>query len=247
MPMNKSTFHWYTRRAHRYLGIILGVQFLAWTVGGLYFSWTNIESIRGEPLRKEAPLLHGEGPWAPLSEVISGIKNRNSVDGLVSVQLIEILDKPYYQIVFQSDGKERVQLADGRSGALRPPLTRKEAIALAQSRLVRRAEIKGVAYLTQTSAHHEYREKPLPAYAVQFGAPVNTMVYVSAELGTVQSFRSTSWRVFDFLWMMHTMDYQGRDNFNNWLLRIFSLFGLVTIFSGFLLFWISSRKLNRLK
>jgi len=37
------------------------------------------------------------------------------------------------------------------------------------------------------------------------------------------------------------MDYEGRDNFANTLLRIFSIFGLVTVLSGFVLFFISSK------
>ena len=32
------------------------------------------------------------------------------------------------------------------------------------------------------------------------------------------------------------MDYKQRDNFNNWLLTAFSIFGLITIFSGLLCF-----------
>jgi len=42
--------------------------------------------------------------------------------------------------------------------------------------------------------------------------------------------------------MMHTMDYQTRDNLSNWLLRAFSIFGLLTISSGFILFFVSQRK-----
>ena len=46
-----------------------------------------------------------------------------------------------------------------------------------------------------------------------------------------------------FMWtMMHTMDYQSRNNLGNWLLRAFSVFGLVTILSGFTLFLISSKR-----
>jgi len=93
--------------------------------------------------------------------------------------------------------------------------------------------------LTSTNGHHEYREKPLPAYAVTFAKPNNVTVYVSAELGTVQSYRTNSWRAFDFLWMLHTMDYENRDNINNWVLRICSVLGLVTILSGFLLYFLT--------
>jgi uncharacterized iron-regulated membrane protein len=91
-------------------------------------------------------------------------------------------------------------------------------------------------------AHHEYRSGELPAYAISFEHPSKTTVYVATELGTVQKFRNDKWRVFDFLWMLHTMDYEGRDNFGNILLRAFSVFGLITVLSGFLLYFISSKR-----
>ena len=36
------------RKAHRFLGIFLGIQFLFWTISGLYFSWTNLDEIHGD-------------------------------------------------------------------------------------------------------------------------------------------------------------------------------------------------------
>ena len=104
-----------------------------------------------------------------------------------------------------------------------------------------KSNLKSVEYINSTNGHHEYREKPLPAFAVSFDGDVNTTVYVSAELGTVQTYRNNRWRVFDFLWMLHVMDYQNRDNINNWLLRIFSVIGLITLASGFLLFGLTQK------
>ena len=75
-----------------------------------------------------------------------------------------------------------------------------------------------------------------------FASPGNTTVYVSTELGMVQKYRNNKWRVFDFLWMLHTMDYQIRDNLGNWLLRAFSIFGLLTVASGFGLHFLSRKK-----
>jgi hypothetical protein len=37
--MTAKTNYW-IRRTHRFMGVILGVQFLLWTIGGLYFSWS---------------------------------------------------------------------------------------------------------------------------------------------------------------------------------------------------------------
>ena len=43
------------RKAHRYLGIFLGIQFLMWTISGMYFSWTDIDEIHGDQFKKEEP------------------------------------------------------------------------------------------------------------------------------------------------------------------------------------------------
>lgn len=238
--IKKAKLHRLSRKWHRYLGLLLGIQFLAWTLGGLYFSWTKIEEIRGDDIRKKNPPLTINGDFVPISSITKEIGAKENVDAIESIQMIDILGKTCYQIAYNSAGKKKTQLADAQTGTLREPLSESEAVLLAKSRLTKNAEAKSVEYLINTNGHHEYRAKPLPAYAVRFEGEVNTTVYVSSELGTVQSFRNNQWRVFDFLWMLHTMDYENRDNLNNWLLRIFSVFGLVTILSGFVLFFVSS-------
>ena len=48
--MNRKISH-KIRRAHRYLGLFLGLQFLMWTISGLYFSWTNLDEIHGDQFK----------------------------------------------------------------------------------------------------------------------------------------------------------------------------------------------------
>lgn len=126
-------------------------------------------------------------------------------------------------------------------------MSEKEAVEVAKAGFSDTANVVKVEYLTSTNGHHEYRKEPLPAFAVTFEHPSNSTVYVSTELGTIQKLRNNKWRIFDFLWMMHTMDYDSRDKFSNWLLRTFSIFGLATILSGFTLFFVSSRKFSKRK
>ena len=68
----------------------------------------------------------------------------------------------------------------------------------------------------------------------------NLKAYISIKNAKFQTVRHRDWRWFDFLWMTHTMDYEGRDDFNNTVLRIFSLLGLITVMSGFSLWFVSS-------
>jgi hypothetical protein len=71
--MTKTSFQRYIRKAHRYLGVSLGIQFLFWTLGGLYFSWTNIDEIRGENLRRKETNIDPKQVKASLADVLAGV------------------------------------------------------------------------------------------------------------------------------------------------------------------------------
>lgn len=240
----KRTWHLRIRKTHRYLGLFIGIQFLLWTLGGLYFSWSNIDSIHGDHLKRPAT-----GFTTSLSLVSPSVPcqalGEQGIDSIQSIALIDVLGQPVYQLTYRmqhGDGHAMLhtQLANAQTGALRGELTKAEATAMAQKRFAGSAEVERVDYLTTTNGHHEYREKPLPAYAVTFRQPTHATVYVASQLGTVQSIRTDPWRVFDLLWMLHTMDFEGRDDINNNLLRAFSILGLLTVVSGFALYYISS-------
>ncbi|MBX9781119.1 MAG: hypothetical protein K2X26_12300 [Chitinophagaceae bacterium] len=247
--------HYYIRRTHRWLGVILGIQFLLWTTGGLYFSWSNMDEVHGDFQKRNTPLLSSNISLVSPTMVLNTIKKVHRLDSVVSIQLIEILGKPFYQIRsisashneanHEHDIQAMNHLANAETGRLREPLTKEEAIEVVKRHFNGEPKVKSVEYLTDADKHHEYRENPLPAYAVTFEHPLKATVYVASELGTVQKFRNNKWRIFDFLWMMHTMDYKGRDNFGNILLRIFSVFGLLTVLSGFILVFSTYFKKNR--
>lgn len=251
------SFHYRIRKIHRYLGLLLGIQFLLWTAGGIYFSWSNMDEIHGDLNKNPIPAISANLDFKSPKDVIQVIESSgNKLDSITEIKLIQILGKPYYQIFSShsptsqhaNHGKATthyVQLADALTSELRAPLSKDEAIAVAKLGFKGSSKVTNVTYLEQTSSHHEYRSGPLPAYAISFDHPSKSTVFVATELGTIQKIRNDKWRIFDFLWMLHTMDYQGRDDFGNFLLRAFSIFGLFTIISGFILFYVSSFKVKK--
>jgi hypothetical protein len=243
--MTKANWQKLIRKSHRYLGVFLGIQFLFWTIGGLYFSWTNIKNIRGEDIRKEASSIKINDLSSDLKDVISQIQKSDSIHYLKAIQIADINGVPNYQITFHNGERLKTVLANVVSNEIRLPLNKDEATIIAKNSLKKESTVTSVEYLTTTNGHHEYREKPLPAFAISFEGAVNTTIYVSAELGTVQTYRNNQWRVFDFLWMLHVMDYQNRDNINNWLLRLFSAIGLITLASGFILFGLTQKSMKK--
>lgn len=155
-----------TGKTHRYLGLTIGCQFLAWTISRLYFSWNDLGKIHGDHFTKKSIESFAFNKLISIDSIPVKVN---------SLKFIDVSETAYYN-------------------------------------------------------HHE-----------------NIITYVDAKNDEFQSVRHHNWRWFDFLCMGHTMDYQGRDNFNNLLLRIFSLFGIFTVISGFLLWGVSSPILKKIK
>ena len=239
------------RRIHRWLGLFIGIQFVLWTIGGLYFSWIALEDVHGDHLLKPPGRMPAGAAVVSPATVLAAVGMREPVDSLVSLDLANVAGRPTYRISYLTSQNGRTEsrrvLADGATGALRGPVTRDEAVAIATTGFSGSAPVTAVEYLKpdDVGRHHEYREQPLPAWAVTFGDTEGATLYVPVDLGQVQRVRNNRWRVFDFLWMLHTMDYKGRDNFNNMVLRAFSVLGLITVSSGLLLFVVTSRPYRR--
>lgn len=232
------------RRIHRYLGVFIGIQFMLWTVGGLYFSWTNIDEIRGDDRRREDRASFSEREYSKPREVIAKA-SQNGVK-VVKFQMIEIGGEPHYEVATQAaNGKMETLVFNALNGMPRTQINETEARDIAIASLKNPRDVRSAVFLTEENVgpHHEYREKPLPAWAVTFDDGLT--VYISAATGQIGALRGDNWRVFDFLWMLHTMDFAARDNINNYLLRSFSLLGILTICSGFMLFLVSSRFFRR--
>ena len=220
------------RKTHRYLGLFLGIQFLFWTVSGLYFSWTNLDEIHGDQFKKtDVNYTEFSGLISP-----SMLDLKNPIKFL---ELREIDSHPYYfinnKVLYNAtDGKKKIEINE------------KEAVKIANKYIREDLKVSYVEKITETGPHHEYRERLLPAYVISYDTKDNLKAYVSTIDGRFQTVRHRNWRWFDFLWMTHTMDYEGRDDFNNKILRAFSLLGLITVMSGSLLLFVSPKTIRRI-
>ncbi|SNR14084.1 hypothetical protein [Tenacibaculum jejuense] len=163
-----------------------------------------------------------------------------------------LLDKSEHTFAFQFNEPVRKLL-----GVIKEPIKNIEGIVVHQDSLLRVKTVSKNYLLTLSNSvyaikdsltkDHEYREKPLPVYVVELEHSTNTKVYVHPQLAKITSVRNDNWRRFDFLWMLHVMDFETRDHITNWTLRIFSVLGLATILSGFYLFYLSSSTIRKLK
>ena len=221
------------RKTHRYLGLFLGIQFLFWTISGLYFSWTDIDEIHGDQFKNL------EYQPKAFKSLLSPTE-MNIAEGVQLIEMRDVNNIPHYWI-------NNSQLINAIDGKVRNGITEKEALYIAKNYMKDGLEVTSVDKIEETGKHHEYRKKLLPAYVISYKSDENIKAYVSIKDGKFQTVRHRDWRWFDFLWMSHTMDYEGRDNFNTIVLRAFSLLGLITVLSGFLLWFTSSPTIRKIK
>jgi uncharacterized iron-regulated membrane protein len=213
---------------HRWLGLIVSLQLLAWSAGGFVFSILHIESVRGE---RDV----GAPPYEPLGpDVIAALPAsartpvEQSVAAGVPVGAVTLVDRglgPRWE-VRDTDGV----FVASETGRLTPDDAERVA-----RRDFAHEPAGAVVELIETDPPIEYRAKPLPAYRVTLDHPKRPHLYVDARTGEITARRNRRWRVFDFFWMLHTMDYKERDDFNHPLLTGFSVLAMATSLSGLVL------------
>jgi hypothetical protein len=214
------------RKIHKWVGLILGIQFVLWTVSGATMALLDMEKVGGHAA---APAASASTAWPAgvSAPAISG-----PVEGLT---LRRLLDRPIYEV---RDGSG-LRLLDARNGQ---PLTIDGALAteIARSAYHHEAPVRSVTRLEK--ANLEAREHGGAMWRIDFANDDNSSSYVSAETGLPLVDRSDTWRTWDFVWMLHNMDYVNRTSFNHPLI-IFVAFGALWLsFTGFYLLFKSFRR-----
>jgi len=229
--------------AHRWIGLVISIQLLAWSVGGFIFSVLDIDSVRGSTdsrMQSMRPIGGDtlESLSLPLQQTLSGFES----DEIGSVSLLDRGLGAYWE-VSNTDGDlvARIDI----DGTITELISPQNAELLALTDFVPDAGAKSVR-LIESDPPSEYRGGPLPAYRVDIDHAKQPHVYIDATTGRIVARRNRSWRVFDFFWMLHTMDYKGRDNFNHPLLIVASTLAIATSGTGIALWgWRSVPKLRR--
>jgi len=228
----------FSRKWHRILGLVIGIQFFFWTFGGFYFAWFHIDNVRGkyEKTQHKAPNLK------KLRKAVSieSILQKSTLPSVKEIRVGMLEKTPVIRLYKNRSLVETYRASDGQKLS---PIGKKTAMRIAKADFSPKDPIEKVTLVSKKQG--EYKG-PIPAYRVDFSNSKSTHIYVHVHTGLVTARRNSIWRGFDFLWMLHILDFQNRSNFNNWLLRILSLLGLLTLLSGYVL-WALTTPLFRPK
>ena len=88
----------------------------------------------------------------------------------------------------------------------------------------------------------ETRDFALPAWRVEFADKERTTLILNAVTGEVAGAKTNTWRLWDFFWMIHIMDYTDRQSFNHPLIIIIATGCLWLALSGFIMLFSAFRR-----
>lgn len=219
-------------RFHRWLGLLIGLQVLFWTCSGLFFTSVDIHRLKAEHLVREAPatdLRAGAEGRLPLATVLAA-----APDPVRQAELVTLDGRPMWRLQPVA-ATAPVRLVDAQSGAVLSPLDEATARRIAEQDYGGGTPVTGVQLIT-AEPPIEYRG-PLPVWQVEFGEDEGLRLYVAPDTGKVVARRTTTWRVYDFLWSLHIMDYRDRENFHHPLVIAFAALAVLFTISGSVLVW----------
>ena len=93
--------------------------------------------------------------------------------------------------------------------------------------------------ISQDEPGSEYRGRDLPLYKIITTSEIleEISVYIDPFTSKIVAVRSNQWRIWDFMWGIHIMDWDERDNIDNLFLKLFSILALLSALSGIYLFF----------
>ena len=206
------------RLFHKYLSLVISIQLLLWTVSGIYFAFNKIELVRGEQY-----LIEQKVSKLNLKEVESSFSGKN-------VNFVRRLDEWIIKVEtdsgFSYTDLQGQNLDELNSEEVREVVRLSTNLTPLMAQRIDKPEIRA-----------EFRGRNLPIFKVATSTTDNINVYVDAFTGEVTAIRSDSWRIWDFLWGAHIIDYSERENINNFLIKILSILALLSSLSGIVLFF----------
>jgi hypothetical protein len=203
------------RRIHKWIGLILGLQFAIWTVSGATMALLDMKTVAGgkAPAAAVIPALPlGSTAWPQVRRSLGG-------QPITGVAVRPLLNRQVFEVATRA-GVRLFDARDGRPVRVDGLLARK----VAEAGYVGRGKVASVAPLRELEL--AVRAHKLPVWRVDFADEANSSFYVSGATGKLLERRNDTWRIWDFVWMLHNMDYVNRTSFNHPLIVVLA-FGII--------------------
>ncbi len=201
------------RRIHKWVGLILGLQFILWALSGSMMALLDADAVGGH----DGPAMH------VMPVAAQGLIDPTTILGgrpVAGLALRDLAGRAVYEVTDPTG----TRLIDARTGQL---LTVDRPLAAAVATHGVTKQVQRVSFLDRPNL--EARDHFGPMWRVDFHDPEHSSAYISATTGRHLVTRGDTWRTWDVFWMLHNMDYVNRSSFNHPLI----------VFVAFWVLWLS--------
>lgn len=213
------------RKIHRWLGLLLGIQILLWFTSGFLMSFMPIDEVRGDHLLQQNKTTPIDVSAIDLTRIEQQLD-----EPLVGVEIKSWLNQTVL-VVQTANGSHRF----GHNNQKLAGLNEAQIEQIISTQLKPGLSIAAIRRLDEVPA--EVRGRAAPIWQVQLNGAEQANIYISEQTGEIVAKRTDRWRLFDFMWMLHIMDYDERSDFNHPLLYLTALSALLFTLSGFVLLY----------
>ena len=208
---------------HIWLGWLVGAPILMWTVTGLIMVVKPIEEVRGNHLRTEVE----ERMLPPDTDIAIRLPD-GSGKAVKSVATAMQGDRAITTLTYADGAIDRF----AEDGTQLAPVTDVEARLIVAERIVGGDRVVSVTRFDAADVPFDFRR---PVDVWQVALEDGTHVYVGRHTGAIESVRTRWWRVFDFVWGLHIMDLQTREDTSHPILILFAILGVLGSLLGCIL------------
>lgn len=216
------------RTLHKWFGLVLGLQFLIWSLSGAVMALIDHHKVSGEHVVLPVARLTSSPAPAPLATVHAAVGSP-----IVKLELKPLFDRWVYQ-ASTVNGVRLLEAETARPFAVDAAL----AHTLATARYAGAASVESVELVEEVT--YETRKLARPVWRVAYADAEHTALFVSRATGEVLGAKTDASRLWDIAWMFHIMDYTARESFNHPLIVTvatgvawLALSGLILLFRSF--------------
>lgn len=210
-------------RWHIWLGWIVGVPLLLWTLSGVVMVLKPIEEVRGDQLRMEHAHV-----------AIGGRLQQTNLIDAGDVVLLRTFVQRGRLITLATGSSGSVKRYDTASGVALPALTEGDARMAIAADIREGDRIAAMRAFPAGNPPLDLR-KPVPVWQATLADGAH--IYINRDSGEIEAVRTRWWRIYDFVWGIHIMDLQTREDAHNPFTIAFgslsllgALLGLVLLF-----------------
>ena len=209
-------------RWHIWLGWLVAIPLLLWTLSGLVMVARPIDEVRGTDLRLEGKEETVPAGFAPALPFLA--------PGQPAVSSYAIAMRRGIPVTRVTYADKRTALFDARNGTRLTPLDQAAALEVVRRGIVGASSQPLTAQAFAADAVPFDFRKAMPVWQVSLRD--GTHIYVGRDTGEIEAVRTRFWRLFDFMWGLHIMDPQAREDTHHPLLIASAVLALLSVVFG---------------